>query len=77
MLEADKTRLTEEERKFLQDADRQTQNIQAQVRGALTLMLRQRGLEGDWVLSPDGSRFIPCTPTPQPQAQETPKGESL
>lgn len=48
-----KHELTDAEKSLLADLQREVAALQQQMQGALRLMLKQRGLEGQWALEGD------------------------
>jgi hypothetical protein len=46
----------------LAEFDQQAQSIEAQRIGALRLFMRQRGLDGEWMLSADRRALVPKKP---------------
>lgn len=50
--------LTKEEQQYCQELHSVRDMAVAQLNGALTLILRQRGLVGNWTLSPDATKLV-------------------
>lgn len=45
-------------RAYIADISAELQKLMSMRMGALTLVLRQHGLQGQWDISPDGSKLI-------------------
>lgn len=58
MTEADNVALSPIEVSLLAEYQQTARDIQQRAQGALLLILRQRHLDGEWALSPDGASLV-------------------
>lgn len=59
--------LSEAEISFVRSLLVQVEQARSELRGALSLKIKQAGVSGVWDLSPDGTRLVLQPPAPQPK----------